>query len=329
MIVTLTCNPALDKTIELESALVPGAVQRAESSHLQAAGKGVNVTRAITASGGQSLALLPGDAADPLVMALAADQLPHRALPIAVPLRTNITLVDRQGTTTKINEPGPVLGAATLAQLELLIIQELAATRATWLVLAGSLPPGVPEDYYATLTARLRERLGSSCPKIAVDTSGAPLRQLFAHGPQHVPDLLKPNGEELAELAGSTLTKEELEASPQLTARTSATLLERGAGAVLATLGAAGAVLSTPDGAWHGIHDPITVRSTVGAGDSSLAGYLLADTAGADPAQKLRLAIAYGTAAASLPGSTIPTRHDLRTDAVAVTDLTPRQGSQP
>lgn len=327
MIVTLTCNPALDKTIELGAALVPGAVQRADSSRVQAAGKGVNVTRAITAAGSGSLALLPGDASDPLVMALAADKLPHRALPIAAPLRTNITLVDRQGVTTKINEPGPVLGAATLAQLEQLITEQLVATSASWLVMAGSLPPEVPDDYYAKLTARLRQRLGTGCPKIAVDTSGAPLRQLFAHGPQHVPDLLKPNGEELAELAGSTLTEDELEASPELTARTSATLLERGAGAVLATLGAAGAVLSTADGSWHGIHDPITVRSTVGAGDSSLAGYLLADTAGADPAQKLRLAIAYGTAAASLPGSTIPTRHDLRTDAVAVTALTPRQGS--
>ena len=70
--------------------------------------------------------LLPGDAADPLVMALAADKLPHRALPIDAPLRTNITLVDRQGVTTKINEPGPVLGAATLAQLEQLITEQLA-----------------------------------------------------------------------------------------------------------------------------------------------------------------------------------------------------------
>ncbi len=327
MIITLTCNPALDKTVELAAALSPGTVQRAESSHLQAAGKGVNVTRAIIAAGEKSLALLPGDASDPLIQALAVDNLPHRSLPIAAALRTNITLVDHLGVTTKINEPGPVLGAGALAQLQELIIAELASTETSWLVLAGSLPPGVPDDYYAMLTARLREHLGSRCPKIAVDTSGAPLRQLFAHSPLHVPDLLKPNAEELAELTGSTVSEAELEASPQLTARTSAMLLERGAQAVLATLGAAGAVLSTRDGAWHGIHDPITVRSTVGAGDSSLAGYLLADTAGADAAEKLRLAIAYGTAAASLPGSTIPTRHHLRTDAVAVTALTPRQGS--
>lgn len=325
MIITLTCNPALDKTIELGSALAHGQVQRAISSHLQAAGKGVNVARAITAAGQRSIAILPGAASDPLIRALAEDQLDYRALPITSALRTNITITDPDGTTTKINEPGPVLDASTLAELTDLVAQ--VSTGTDWLVMAGSLPPGVPDDYYAQLTATLRQRLGAACPKIAVDTSGQALRQLFAHQATHVPDLIKPNAQELAELVGGKMTEDELESSPELAVETSNKLLARGVGAVLATLGSRGAVLSTASGAWHGWHQPITPRSTVGAGDSSLAGYLLAASTGANSEGCLSAAIAYGAAAASLPGSKIPTQHDLTVDAVTVVALNPRQGS--
>ncbi|MGH3654427.1 1-phosphofructokinase family hexose kinase [Glutamicibacter sp.] len=327
MIVTLTCNPALDKTIELAAALQPGAVQRAAASHVQAAGKGVNVSRAVHSAGQPTLAMLPGAGNDPLILALAADQLPHRALEINAPLRTNTTLTSPDGTTTKINEAGPELDSTTLEQLTELV--HACCTGADWLVMAGSLPRGVPADFYAQLTASLRTQLGAKCPRIAVDTSGEPLRQLFAHEAIHVPDLIKPNAEELAELLGEDLGEAQLEADPELTARTSTKLLRRPGAAVLTTLGAHGAVLATAEGCWHGWPQPITPRSTVGAGDSSLAGYLLADAAGEAPALKLRQAIAYGTAAASLPGSSIPTQTDLRIDAVSVIELTPRQGSRP
>lgn len=325
MIITLTCNPALDKTIELLDPLAHGAVQRAANSHTQAAGKGVNVSRGIAIAGAQTLALLPGATDDPLIAALRGDGLEFKALPIDEPLRTNVTITDPDGTTTKINESGPVLTAEALSALSALVLESAAG--AQWVVMAGSLPPGAPADFYAQLTAALRDSLGVNCPKIAVDTSGEPLRQLFAHGPSHVPDLIKPNAEELAELVGSQLTEEQLEADAELAASTCHDLLERGAGAVLATLGAHGAVLATGQGAWHGWHQPITARSTVGAGDSSLAGYLLAATSGAAPDQCLGSAIAYGAAAASLPGSTIPAPSDLTVDAVTVLALTPRQGS--
>lgn len=325
MIITLTCNPALDKTVELHEPLAHGAVQRAAASHTQAAGKGVNVSRAISLAGAETRALLPGGANDPLIAALRGDGLKFTALPIDDLLRTNITLTDPDGTTTKINEPGPTLTAEAVSALGALVRE--ASTQATWLVMAGSLPPGVPADFYAQLTAMLRESLGARCPKIAVDTSGEPLRQLYAHTAQHIPDLIKPNAEELADLVGATLTEEQLEASAQLTADTCQDLLERGTGAVLATLGSRGAVLATSHGAWHGWHEPITARSTVGAGDSSLAGYLLAVTSEAKPQQCLGAAIAYGAAATSLPGSTIPSPSDLTADAVTVVALNPTQGS--
>ena len=100
-------------------------------------------------------------------------------------------------------------------------------------------------------------------------------------------------------------------------------LVDRGAAAILVTLGAAGAVLGDGDGSWLATPPPIVPRSTVGAGDSSLAGYVRAALEGAPPAQRLQMAVAYGSAAAALPGSALPAPAQLDTEAVAVRSLSP------
>ena len=100
-------------------------------------------------------------------------------------------------------------------------------------------------------------------------------------------------------------------------------LIDRGIGAVLATLGAAGAVLVDKDGAWLATPPPIVPRSTVGAGDSSLAGYLRAEVAGAPAPQRLQMAVAYGSAAAALPGTTLPSPAEIDLDGVRVTPISP------
>lgn len=315
MIVTLTMNPALDQTVELNTPLAHGQVQRATASRVQAAGKGVNVARAIDQAGQPVIAVLPGAASDPLIRALEADALPHRAVQIDQPLRTNITITDPDGTTTKINEPGPVLDTDTQQRITEAICQ--LGADAQWLVLAGSLPPGVNPDFYARLCAAVRQRLGARAPKIAVDTSGAPLAQLFAFDQAHLPDLIKPNAEELTELVAQDSVVQ-FEQSPADAARAARLLIHRGVGAVLATLGAQGAVLATSQGTWHATHAPVCPRSTVGAGDSALAGYLIADTAGAEACARLARAVAYGSAAVALPGSTIPSPTHLALDAVSV-----------
>ena len=115
---------------------------------------------------------------------------------------------------------------------------------------------------------------------------------------------MKPNGEELASFVGGD--EEAFEADPATAAQAARQLVDQGVGAVLVTLGGAGACLVTAEGAWHATPPPITVVSTVGAGDSSLFGYLLGDVRGIPPAERLALAVAYGSAAASLPGTTIP-----------------------
>ena len=131
--------------------------------------------------------------------------------------------------------------------------------------------------------------------------------------------LMKPNGEELASFTGGDAYV--LENDPAQAAVAARTLIERGVGTVLATLGGNGAVLVNAEGAWHAAPPPTTVVSTVGAGDSSLFGYLLGDIRGLAAPDRLALAVAYGSAAAGLPGTTIPQPSQLRTELVGVTLL--------
>jgi 1-phosphofructokinase len=314
MIVTLTANPGLDRTVTLAGRLERGQVLRAVASTAEPGGKGVNVARAVAAAGRMAVAVLPGQHDDPAVLALRELGVTHRAVPFAGRLRINTTVTEPDGTTTKLNEPGPVLGPDVLDALGEALVREAAG--ASWAVLSGSLPPGVPAGWYADLVVALRRH---PC-RVAVDTSGAPLTALLAAGPAAAPDLLKPNAEELAEATGADAAV--LEASPEATAEAARVLLDAGTGAVLATLGADGAVLVTAEGAWHATPPAITVASTVGAGDSSLAGYVLADLAGDAPADRLRRAVAYGAGAASLPGSALPTPAQTRPQDVEVVVLT-------
>ncbi|MDQ0770883.1 1-phosphofructokinase [Pseudarthrobacter defluvii] len=337
MIVTFTANPSLDRTVALPGPLARGEVQRAVSVRQESGGKGVNVSRALVASGLESLAVLPGADSDPVLAGLRESGVPFTSLPIDEPLRTNVALTEPGGVTTKINEPGPVLAAD---QQEALIKLLLESSRgASWVVLAGSLPPGFPDNFYAAVARRIREAGNGTAPLVAVDSSGAPLAAALtdagtsddgtgtggATTGSGKPDLLKPNAEELAELAAAAgftpASGDELEADPAAAAAAAAAVVRSGVGAVLATLGSKGAVLVTADGAWLATHPPVAAVSTVGAGDSALAGYLLAHGRGAAPADCLRQAVAHGAAAASLPGSTVPAVNQTTPDAVTITAL--------
>jgi 1-phosphofructokinase len=311
-VVTLTANPSLDRTLDLPGRLDRGSVTRLGVSRTEPGGKGVNVSRAVAAAGADVVSVLPAADDDPIVRALHTLGLRLATVPIAAPVRTNYTLTEPDGTTTKLNEPGARLDPTTLAALEAVLHEHAVGAR--WVVLSGSLPPGAPPDWYASLVRSLR----GTGARIAVDTSEGPLLALLAAGPGAAPDLLKPNTEELAQLAGvaeSTLT-----GNPDATLAAVASLHECGVAEVLLTLGGDGAVLSTADGGLWSARPPLTtVRSTVGAGDSSLAGYVLADLTGAGPTLRLRTAVAYGSASAGLPGSAVPTPAQADPAAVTVT----------
>lgn len=313
MIVTVTPNPSLDRTIKLGAPLDHGAVQRAQGDRVDAGGKGINVSRAIVAAGLDTVAVFPAHTGDPFVALVQAAGVATRAIEVEGSVRSNVTLVDPDGTTTKVNLPGD----DSVSRAADSVIAEIvdASRGAQWLVLAGSLPPRLANDFFAQVSVAVRSALGDDAPRIAIDTSGAPLiAAVDAH-----PDLIKPNGEELAELLGEPAGDDAEE--PEVALARAQRLVPGRVGAALVTLGSRGALYVGPDAALFAAAPKITVQSTVGAGDSSLAGFLIAEHEGAAPAQCLARAVAYGAAAASLPGTQSPTPTDAEF-SVAVTDWT-------
>ncbi|WP_203579691.1 1-phosphofructokinase family hexose kinase [Microbacterium hibisci] len=312
MIVTLTANPSLDRTITLPAALRVGDVQSAASAREDAGGKGINVARAVTAAGEECTAVLPLAIGDPFAAALREANVHTHRVAVAGAVRANLAITDPAGVTTKLNLPGAGLSPDEVGGVIDAVVA--ASVGARWLVLAGSLPPGAGEDLYVRVIAAVRAAHGAASPLVAVDTSGAALAAVVADG---APDLIKPNDEELSELAGATLGQADAGAIADI----ARTIVPTRARSALITLGARGALLVDADGAWAATPPPIQVVSTVGAGDSSLAGYVLAATRGAGPEERLRLAVRYGAAAASLPGTQAPAPADLPSGDVPVTRL--------
>lgn len=321
MIVTFTANPSLDRSVCLTEPLTRGQVQRADSSMQQAAGKGINVAAVLADSGMETTAVVAFF--DPGFAELLHTQRPRVHLvspPCNHMVRVNTAITEADGTTTKINEPGPLLSASDIAAGTASVVEQVSDTNASWLVFSGSLPPGDTSDWYAKIIAEVS---GSGC-LIAVDTSGAGLDRVIDGLTNNPIDLIKPNSDELAQLTGKDAAVFESDAKAghfEAIVEAALSLHERGIANVLVTLGSAGALLARNDGVWYAQAPKVTVLSTVGAGDSSVAGFILAHQQGADPGRCLATAVAYGSAAASLPGTTLPIPADVSIDQVKVTQL--------
>lgn len=302
MIVTVTPNPSIDRTITVEQ-LQMGEINRALLSRVDPGGKGVNVSRALSANSRPTLAVVPLGGPDGRLLEtlLDAAAVGFRVVPLSGTTRTNVAVVDPAGQTTKVNEPGPVLTADELAALQSAVLA--AAEGADWLALCGSLPPGAPDSWFADIIAAHPGR-------VAVDASGDGFKLAVAAGP----DLIKPNREELEELVGRAL--------PTLAdvCAAASTVVADGVGMVVVSLGSDGALAVTTEGQWFATATVASPLSTVGAGDCLLAGLLQALEAGATPQHALAEAVAWGAAAVSLPGSQVPGPHDIASIAVT-TDL--------
>ncbi|OEJ26449.1 1-phosphofructokinase [Streptomyces agglomeratus] len=301
MILTVTPNPSLDRAYEVP-ALERGEVLRATTDRMDPGGKGVNVSRAVAAAGRRTLAVMPlGGAPGALVAELlAAEGIEVAPVPVSGHTRSNITVVEPDGTLTKINAPGPELTAAESESL--LTTAQNHSAGADWIACCGSLPRGLAPEWYAELVARAH-RAGA---RIALDTSGASLLAAL----RERPDVVKPNVEELAQAVGRPL------ATVGDALKAARDLRDMGARTVLASLGADGQLLAGAEGTYYATARAAVVRSNVGAGDASLAGFLAAGGAGPDA---LASAVAHGAAAVQLPGSVMPTPADLVPSAVTVT----------
>lgn len=302
MIVTVTPAPGLDRTYRA-SEYVEGRVNRATSSEVEASGKGVNVSRALAAAGCRTVAVLPlgGPEGRHLAELLATDEVPFLAVQTEVPTRTNTTLAVTGHRTTKMNAPSPELPEQTWTEVKQVVGDLLLQHPGAWVLCSGSVPVGADQ-----LPAQLIELARVHQARSAIDSSGGALVAALAARP----DLIAPNHLELAELVGvdphtldpdgndSAVSDQDLVALAAFWARR---LAARTGGAVLATLGASGAVYVDDTGSWHAAAPPIVPVNTVGAGDALLAGFLsVAGAEGADPRAALATAVAWGTAACAM-----------------------------
>ncbi|UMP07015.1 1-phosphofructokinase family hexose kinase [Amycolatopsis sp. EV170708-02-1] len=260
MIVTLTANPSVDRTVELQR-LEPGSLHRALGVTVQPGGKGINVARALVSNGFNARAVVPagGTEGDHLISLLRDQKIDVIRIRTEKPVRSNISLVEPDATVTKVNEIGPHLSSAEVRALTEVLLAQVSD--AQWAVLAGSLPPGMDAEVYADLVGRL----AATGVKVAVDTSGRALLASVKAGPA----LVKPNLDELEEAVDRRLDTlaDVVDAAQELRSL--------GAGAVLASLGGRGAVLVEDAGTWYANASAVPV-SPVGAGDAMLAGFLAA-----------------------------------------------------
>lgn len=316
MILTVTPNPSLDRTYEVP-ALDRGEVLRATAERTDPGGKGVNVSRALAAAGHRTVAIVPlGGAPGALVAELLTGQgIEVAPVPVKGSTRSNIALAEPDGTLTKINAPGPELSAAEAESLLAAVsavasaaaVSAVSATSArsasaAWIACCGSLPRGLAPEWYAKLVTRAH----AAGARVALDTSGPSLLAAL----RSRPDVVKPNADELAQAVGRPL------ATVGDAVKAAEELRGLGAGAVLASLGADGQLLVSSAGTFYGHARVTAVRSNVGAGDASLAGFL---AAGGGGPEALSAAVAHGAAAVQLPGSVMPKPADLDPSAVTVT----------
>lgn len=296
-IVTLTMNPAVDKSAEVDH-VGPDKKLRCERPRFEPGGGGVNVSRAAARLGGESLCLFTagGVQGELLQQLIAQEPFELRRLEVSGRTRVNLTVYETSsGSQYRFGMPGPELSEDEWRGI-LKTLEELDPAP-EFLVASGSLPPGVPDDFYARVADIGAEREA----KVVVDTSGTPLAEATEAGLY----LLKPNLRELADLTGMDL---EDEADQEQAAQR---LVSQGkVQAVVLSLGAAGALLVTEDGRRRLRAPTVSIRSKVGAGDSMVAGMVLALARGEGFENAVRFGVAAGAAAVKTPGSELCRRED-------------------
>jgi len=298
MIVTLTMNPTIDMSTGVNHVVAERKL-RCKPLFREPGGGGVNVSRAIRRLGGESITLYPagGAAGHMLRDLLDKEGLEHRPIPIEGLTRENLIVFEESSRRQfRFGMPGPGLNESEWKRC----LEELTAIspKPDYLIASGSLPPGVPDDFYARV-ARLGAKLGA---RVIVDTSGEPLR-LAAHASVY---LLKPNMRELRELTGEELRDERQQE------RVAKEIVDSGhAEVVVVSLGAAGSLMVSKDGCERLRAPIVPIESRVGAGDSMVAGIVLSLARDKPIREAVEFGVAAGAAAVMTPGTELCRREDV------------------
>ena len=297
MIATLTLNPSLDKTVTVEGLVIDEA-NRWTSFRRDPGGKGINVSRVIHELGGETVVygFVGGIDGEALEHLLKQQGVPFNFTQIEGEIRSNFIITNlKTRRQTRIDAPGPCISRGELENL----IAEITRIepKPQFLVMAGSVPPGVPDDIYRQLIVEAKER----GIRTVFDSDDEWLRQ----GIEAKPDIIKPNVYEAEQLLGIKLKDE------AAIVQAAKALIAQGIEIVIISRGSGGMIVASGDNIFKVVPPQVEVRSTVGAGDSAIAGLVMSLSGGAGIEEASRLAVAAGTATALTPGTALCHRDDV------------------
>jgi 1-phosphofructokinase family hexose kinase len=281
-VLTITLNPAIDKSTLIPNFAI-GKDFRAKVVFCSAGGKGINVARVLKALGIPTIAsgILAGSSGQYIHQHLNHERISNDFCFIAGQTRTNVTIIDpHAGTATRVLEAGPWVSQGSLRAF--LVKYRMLLTQSRLVVFSGSLSPGIPENFYATLISMARKQ---NIPAI-LDTSGIPLKL----GVKARPFMVKPNLQEAQYLLGQRITPARIAGAVRTLYHNS------GSDIVSITRGSLGAVIFDGNEMLQGIPEKIGHKNLVGCGDAFIAGFVASFLRHKPLQDSLRLAIACGTA---------------------------------
>ncbi len=307
VILTLTMNPAIDRNVSVDRLAFEdrGYICSTENA---AGGRGINASHVLNSFGAKTLAICPagGRSGERFRRHLDAVDFPYEAVPIEGEIRTNLNLTDRQGLTIKLNERGPAMTAEEVDRVVEAVSRHLPES--SWLMICGSLPPGVTGSLYVKLV-RLGHEAGCH---VLLDADDEELREGLEAGPM----VVTPNQREAERLLNSALiTRTHFAAA-------AARIREMGPKNVLLSVGSRGAVLATSSGLWEVEPPRVDAVSPVGAGDAMAAAFVWGMAQGMDLPEAASWGVAAGTASAMKPGLSFANREE--TEAI-LPDVTAKQ----
>ncbi len=287
MILTLTINPAIDRTIVADKLVFEDRAYILDRME-DAGGRGINASHVVQSFGGKTVGIVTagGSAGERMEKLLAKAHFPVDIVTVKAETRINLTISDKQGLTIKLNELGATLDASELKEIKKRV--EARLPKASWLMICGSIQPGVPPHFYCEII----EMAKAQGVKTVLDTDG----EALMHALETKPTVIMPNQHEAERLlARALLTRGQfLEAVDSMKAM--------GPECVILSLGARGAIGSSPEGVFEALPPRIDALSPIGSGDALGAAFTWSMEKKKPFAEALRWGVAAGTASAKLPG---------------------------